>query len=257
MRSVREQASPGTRRGRAPPGCRRTRREKLTLPVLAELLAAAEAEAVARGCVSMRSEVRRDNTASLALFRSNGYRQFDEVEDYYEDHMDALRFERTLAPQLELTSVRVPYYPQTTDFTCGPACLMMAMKALDPTASPRPPPRAATVARVDLDLHDLGPGRLRPLRARRRRPRPRLRRRALRQAARALPGRDRAAAGQEGGHPHRRGGLPGPHRRARHPGPPPPGALPGGAGAASRPAASRWSSSARGGSTRSASRTGW
>ena len=96
------------------------------------LLAAAEAEAVARGCVSMRSEVRRDNTASLALFRSNGYRQFDEVEDYYEDHMDALRFERTLAPQLELTSVRVPYYPQTTDFTCGPACLMMAMKALEP-----------------------------------------------------------------------------------------------------------------------------
>ncbi len=96
------------------------------------LLAAAEAEAVARGCVSMRSEVRRDNTASLTLFRSNGYRQFDEVEDYYEDHMDALRFERTLAPQLELTSARVPYYPQTTDFTCGPACLMMAMKALEP-----------------------------------------------------------------------------------------------------------------------------
>lgn len=62
------------------------------------LLSAAEAEAVARGCVSMRSEVRRDNTASLALFRSNGYRQFDEVEDYYEDHMEALRFERTLAP---------------------------------------------------------------------------------------------------------------------------------------------------------------
>ena len=96
------------------------------------LLAAAEAEAVARGCVSMRSEVRRDNTASLTLFRSNGYRQFDEVEDYYEDHMDALRFERTLAPQLALTSVRVPYSPQTTDFTCGPACLMMAMKALEP-----------------------------------------------------------------------------------------------------------------------------
>lgn len=96
------------------------------------LLEAAEAEAVARGCVSMRSEVRRDNHTSLSLFRGAGYRQFDEIEDYYEDKMDALRFERTLAPQLELTRVRVPYYQQTTDFTCGPACLMMAMKALDP-----------------------------------------------------------------------------------------------------------------------------
>ena len=97
------------------------------------LLAAAEAEALARGCVSMRAEVRFDNVASLALFESNGYRRLEALEDYYEDHMGAFRFERTLAPQLELTQVRVPYYQQTTDFTCGPACLMMAMKALDST----------------------------------------------------------------------------------------------------------------------------
>jgi ribosomal protein S18 acetylase RimI-like enzyme len=96
------------------------------------LLADAEAEALRHGCVSMRSEVRRDNQPSLTLFRSNGYQQFDEVDDYYEDHMGALRFEHTLAPQLELTQVKVPYYQQTTDFSCGPACLMMAMKALDP-----------------------------------------------------------------------------------------------------------------------------
>jgi len=96
-----------------------------------QLLEAAEAEAVARGCVSMRSEVRRDNRASLQLFEKAGYKPFEELEDYYEDHMGALRFERTLAPQLALTQVRVPYYQQTTDFTCGPACLMMAMKALN------------------------------------------------------------------------------------------------------------------------------
>jgi len=95
------------------------------------LLEAAEAEALSRGCVSMRSEVRRDNHASLQLFRSSGYAPFEELEDYYEDHMGALRFERTLAPQLALTQVRVPFYQQTTDFTCGPACLMMAMKSLD------------------------------------------------------------------------------------------------------------------------------
>lgn len=29
---------------------------------------------------------------------------------------------------------RVPYYNQTTDFTCGPSSLLMAMKALDPKA---------------------------------------------------------------------------------------------------------------------------
>ncbi len=96
------------------------------------LLAAAERAATDRGCVSMRSEVRRDNHASIALFEGAGYHQFEELEDYYEDHMDALRFERTLAPQLALTQVRVPYYQQTTEFTCGPASLMMAMKAFNP-----------------------------------------------------------------------------------------------------------------------------
>jgi ribosomal protein S18 acetylase RimI-like enzyme len=97
------------------------------------LLKAAEAAALERDCVSMRLEVRRDNPASLGLFRRHGYRQFKEVLDYYEDHMDALRFEKRLVPHLQADRVKVPYYQQTLDFTCGPAALMMAMKALDPT----------------------------------------------------------------------------------------------------------------------------
>jgi Peptidase_C39 like family len=36
---------------------------------------------------------------------------------------------RKAAPK---TRRRVPYYNQTTDFTCGPSSLLMAMKALDP-----------------------------------------------------------------------------------------------------------------------------
>ena len=95
------------------------------------LIAAAEAEALSRGCVTMRSEVRRDNTASLALFKRAGYEVFDEVDDYYEDHMGAIRFERTMVPRPDLSQVSVPFYQQTTDFTCGPASLMMAMRALD------------------------------------------------------------------------------------------------------------------------------
>lgn len=97
------------------------------------LLEAAEADALGHDCVSLRLEIRRDNPASLSLFRGHGYRQFDEVLDYYEDHMDALRFEKHLAPQLQPDRVMVPFYRQTLDFTCGPSALMMAMKALDPT----------------------------------------------------------------------------------------------------------------------------
>lgn len=96
------------------------------------LITAAEDAAIAHDCVSMRLEVRKDNAASLALFQRHGYRQFDVVLDYYEDHMDALRFEKSLAPYLKPRSVKVPYYEQTLDFTCGPSALMMAMKALDP-----------------------------------------------------------------------------------------------------------------------------
>ncbi|HCB12635.1 MAG TPA: ribosomal-protein-alanine acetyltransferase [Gammaproteobacteria bacterium] len=97
------------------------------------LLEAAEEAALERDCVSMRLEVRRDNPASLSLFRRHGYRQFKEVLDYYEDHMAALRFEKRLVPHLRADLVKVPYYRQTLDFTCGPAALMMAMKALGPT----------------------------------------------------------------------------------------------------------------------------
>jgi ribosomal protein S18 acetylase RimI-like enzyme len=99
--------------------------------IAGSLVLAAEEVAKQHACVSMRLEVRKDNLASLTLFRQHGYKPFKEVLDYYEDHMDALRFEKRLAPHLKLELVRVPYYEQTLDFTCGPACLMMAMKALD------------------------------------------------------------------------------------------------------------------------------
>lgn len=96
------------------------------------LLTASEQTAVERDCVATRIEVRKDNTEAIRLYEKSGYRQFDEVEDYYEDHMTALRFEKSLAPHLSPEQVRVPYYQQTLDFTCGPSALMMAMKTLDP-----------------------------------------------------------------------------------------------------------------------------
>jgi len=97
------------------------------------LVEAAEREALDHDCVTMRLEIREDNEASIAMFRACGFKQFGAVADYYEDHAAALRFEKNLAPELKPTLARVPFYPQTLPFTCGPAALMMAMKALDPT----------------------------------------------------------------------------------------------------------------------------
>ena len=100
--------------------------------VARRLLEAAEALALENDCVSLRLEIRRDNLTSQALFRAAGYKPFKVVPDYYEDHMDAVRVEKHLAPHLNPEMVRVPYYRQTLEFTCGSASLMMAMKTLNP-----------------------------------------------------------------------------------------------------------------------------
>ncbi len=96
------------------------------------LLEAGDQAAREAECVSIRLEVRKDNTAAIRLFESAGYRRFGAYDDYYEDHMGALRYEKSLIAHLKPEFARVPYYAQTLDFTCGPAALIMAMKSLDP-----------------------------------------------------------------------------------------------------------------------------
>lgn len=94
-----------------------------------------EAEKVAReaGRVHMRLEVRKDNIGAITLYEKMGYQQFGFYEDYYEDHADALRFQKRIL-NFDATQWKrpVPWYRQTTGFTCGPASLMMAMHAIDP-----------------------------------------------------------------------------------------------------------------------------
>ncbi len=97
------------------------------------LIAEAERVALARGVVSMRLEVRADNAAAIGLYQALGYHQFAVHPDYYEDHMDARRMEKELAPHLAAHRTPVPFFAQSLEFTCGPAALMMAMKALNPT----------------------------------------------------------------------------------------------------------------------------
>ena len=90
------------------------------------LLAEAERAAFGQDRLLMRLEVREDNARAIELYRRRGYRPIGRYLDYYADHTVALRFEKTLRGDVP-TATSVPYYEQRTDFTCGPACLMMAL----------------------------------------------------------------------------------------------------------------------------------
>ncbi len=100
-----------------------------------QLLAEGEQRARQRGCVFLRLEVREDNSAAIALYRRSGYRHFDRVGDYYDDGCSAIRMEKRLRSAPPSTTGDAPrYYRQTTEFTCGPACLLMAMHDIDPSS---------------------------------------------------------------------------------------------------------------------------
>jgi ribosomal protein S18 acetylase RimI-like enzyme len=98
----------------------------------AALLSYAEERALNEGATRMRLEVNQKNRRAKKLYQDLGYEEFAVYLDYYEDHTNALRMEKELAPHLAPDPEHAPYYRQTLDFTCGPACLMMAMKAQDP-----------------------------------------------------------------------------------------------------------------------------
>jgi ribosomal protein S18 acetylase RimI-like enzyme len=100
------------------------------------LLAAAEEAAMARGCAVLRLEVHERNAAAIARYRKAGYAVFGRHSDYYEDRGHALRFEKRLAPRLRGLERPPPYVHQTTEFTCGPACVMMALGWADPSLRP-------------------------------------------------------------------------------------------------------------------------
>lgn len=101
------------------------------------LLKHLEQAAFDRDRIAIRLEVREDNAPAIGLYRSEGYRFIGTYPAYYADGTPALRFEKTLHGDHSVEG-SVPFYRQTTDFTCGPCCLMMAMgrempgKTLDP-----------------------------------------------------------------------------------------------------------------------------
>ena len=98
--------------------------------VARQLMESAETAGRERLCAFMRLEVNVNNTAAINLYEKSGYRTIDTITDYYEDGTDALRMEKRIFSGLLDKGAVVSYYVQTTDFTCGPAALMMAMKTL-------------------------------------------------------------------------------------------------------------------------------
>lgn len=97
------------------------------------LLQALEAGAAAQGRLFMRLEVAHDNHGAIALYESMGYVSFGIYSNYYEDNRDALRMQKRIRSVEQAPRYRpIPWYQQTTEFSCGPASLMMAMASLDP-----------------------------------------------------------------------------------------------------------------------------
>ena len=81
-------------------------------------------------CRFIRLEVRTGNEGAIALYQAEGYRPIGQRAGYYEDGGDALLMEKRLRIARPHPG-DLPYYPQSTPFTCGPAALMMAMHAQD------------------------------------------------------------------------------------------------------------------------------
>jgi len=130
--------------------------------VAAMLLDAAEEAALARGCRIMRLEVHRANHAAISRYRKSGYREFGRYRTYYEDGADALRFEKRLRGDAAALRDAPPYFHQTTEFTCGPACIMMALAWADRSFKPAPGSEFALWRQATTIFSAGGPGGCEP-----------------------------------------------------------------------------------------------
>ncbi len=101
------------------------------------LLTQAEQGAEERGALYLRLEVNQHNVGAIHLYRQFGYREFGLLDDYYEDHSSAIRMQKRIRHLPNVANrPAVPWYRQTTEFTCGPSALMMAMAALNDQLRP-------------------------------------------------------------------------------------------------------------------------
>ncbi|MFG1499507.1 GNAT family N-acetyltransferase/peptidase C39 family protein [Halobacteriovorax sp. XZX-3] len=97
-----------------------------------KLMLLAEKVGLEHSCSYLRLEVKRTNKGAISLYEKLGYKEFKIKHDYYEDHQDALCYEKRIRKAPLKAKRNIPYYQQTTDFTCGPSALMMALRFLRP-----------------------------------------------------------------------------------------------------------------------------
>lgn len=100
------------------------------------LLCHCEKQAIDEGYITLRLEVREDNSAALALYQKLGYKPLKTLVHYYDDLANGVRLKKRLDPPGPRLRLNVPLYIQTTPFTCGAACLQMAFSGLDPDYAP-------------------------------------------------------------------------------------------------------------------------
>lgn len=105
-----------------------------------QLLSRSEQSACDLGRIYMRLEVSTSNRAAIQIYEKLGYKTFGIYQNYYEDHADAMRMQKCIRkhPDADTNAshYKIPWYEQTTDFTCGPAALIMAMAGLDSRIKP-------------------------------------------------------------------------------------------------------------------------
>lgn len=94
------------------------------------LMLTLEESARQRSALFIRLEVAEDNQPAQELYKRLGYKTIRRLHHYYEDGHDGVRMEKPLKIVREVPS-NLPFYAQTTEFTCGPASLLMALKRLD------------------------------------------------------------------------------------------------------------------------------
>ena len=130
--------------------------------VASMLLDAAEEASLASGARVMRLEVHHANHAAISRYRKSGYREFGRYRAYYEDGGDALRFEKRLRGDAAALRDAPPYFHQTTEFTCGAACILMALAWADRTFKPAPALEFALWREATTIFSGAGPGGCEP-----------------------------------------------------------------------------------------------
>ena len=101
------------------------------------LMLAGEQAARDDGRLYLRLEVSVDNAPAIRLYETLGFQKFGLYRDYYQDHKDALRYQKRIRRYRDTPQHRsVHWLRQTTPFTCGSAALMMAMHALNKSYLP-------------------------------------------------------------------------------------------------------------------------